>query len=49
MIDGGKYMDNEEIKISVMKEISKQLNRLNDNMEKMLKIVTSMKDELYGK
>lgn len=48
MIDGGKYMDNEEIKISVMKEISKQLNRLNDNMEKILKVVTALKDEFYG-
>jgi len=39
----------QDAQIKLMRDIVKQLDRLNDNMEKMLKIITAMKDEFYGK
>ena len=42
-------MIKQDAQISLMRDIVKQLDRLNDNMEKMLKIITAMKDEFYGK
>jgi hypothetical protein len=39
----------QDAQIKLMRDIVKQLDRLNDNMEKMLKIITTMKDEFYGK
>ena len=47
---GKDYIDNkiESENMNSLRAIAHQLDRLNNNIEKMLKIVTAMKDEFYG-
>ncbi len=41
-------MIKQDAQIKLMHDIVKQLDRLNGNMEKILKTFTALKDEFYG-